>query len=115
MGDRPHIVGVEDEAAQRHLLVDYLAKQNFRVSGVDGTNGGSQTVVGEARYILSTDDAGSAEFAVAVADDWQGLGLARALLARLSGHAQPGSAASWLTPWPAMRRCWSLPEPPASR
>jgi DNA-binding response OmpR family regulator len=36
MDDRPHIVVVEDEAAQRHLLVDYLAKQKFRVSGVDG-------------------------------------------------------------------------------
>jgi DNA-binding response OmpR family regulator len=33
---RPHIVVVEDEAAQRALLVDYLAKQNFRVSGADG-------------------------------------------------------------------------------
>ena len=43
--------------------------------------------VGEVRYVLSTDDAGSAEFALAVTPDWQGLGLARALLARLSGHA----------------------------
>jgi acetyltransferase len=51
------------------------------------TNGGSETMVGEARYILSPDHPGSAEFAVAVAADWQGLGLARALLARLSGHA----------------------------
>src|SRR5262249_55889467 len=33
---RPHIVVVEDEATQRTLLVDYLAKQNFRVTGVDG-------------------------------------------------------------------------------
>jgi two-component system phosphate regulon response regulator OmpR len=33
---RPHIVVVEDEAAQRQLLVDYLARQNFRVDGVDG-------------------------------------------------------------------------------
>jgi DNA-binding response OmpR family regulator len=33
---RPHIVVVEDEAAQRALLVDYLGKQNFRVSGADG-------------------------------------------------------------------------------
>src|SRR5215470_3341062 len=33
---RPHIVVVEDEAAQRQLLVEYLAKQNFRVTGVDG-------------------------------------------------------------------------------
>jgi len=36
MDPRPHIVVVEDEAAQRALLVDYLGKQNFRVSGVDG-------------------------------------------------------------------------------
>src|SRR5262249_54098694 len=26
----------EDEAAQRHLLVEYLGKHNFRVTGVDG-------------------------------------------------------------------------------
>jgi len=36
MDHRPHIVVVEDEVAQRQLLVDYLAKQNFRVSGADG-------------------------------------------------------------------------------
>src|SRR6201989_1831610 len=36
MGYRAHIVVVEDEAAQRQLLVDYLGRQNFRVSGADG-------------------------------------------------------------------------------
>src|SRR5260370_42299021 len=36
MDHRAHIVVVEDEATQRQLLVDYLAKQNFRVSGADG-------------------------------------------------------------------------------
>jgi DNA-binding response OmpR family regulator len=36
MEPRPHIIVVEDEPAQRHLLVDYLARQNFRVSGVNG-------------------------------------------------------------------------------
>src|SRR5262249_3285131 len=36
MEPRPHIIVVEDEPAQRHLLVDYLARQNFRVSGVTG-------------------------------------------------------------------------------
>jgi two-component system phosphate regulon response regulator OmpR len=35
MDDRPHIVVVEDEATQRQLLVDYLARQKYRVSGVD--------------------------------------------------------------------------------
>ena len=36
MDHRSHIVVVEDEAAQRQLLLEYLAKQGFRVSGVDG-------------------------------------------------------------------------------
>src|SRR5262249_36845646 len=35
MDHRPHIVVVEDEAAQRQLLINYLAKQNFRVRGAD--------------------------------------------------------------------------------
>jgi DNA-binding response OmpR family regulator len=36
MDRRHHIVVVEDEAAQRRLLVDYLTRQNFRVSAVEG-------------------------------------------------------------------------------
>src|SRR6187455_3671012 len=36
MDHRPHIIVVEDEATQRQLLVDYLDKQNFRVSSADG-------------------------------------------------------------------------------
>jgi DNA-binding response OmpR family regulator len=36
MDHRPHIVVVEDEATQRQLLVDYLGRQNFRVSSADG-------------------------------------------------------------------------------
>jgi two-component system phosphate regulon response regulator OmpR len=32
LDSRPHIVVVEDEAMQRQLLADYLARQNFRVS-----------------------------------------------------------------------------------
>jgi len=35
---RPYIVVVEDEAVQRQMLADYLARQNFRVSALgDGT------------------------------------------------------------------------------
>ena len=38
MDNRPQIVVVEDEATQRRLLVDYLERQSFRVSGIgDGT------------------------------------------------------------------------------
>jgi two-component system phosphate regulon response regulator OmpR len=36
MDHRPHIVVVEDEATQRDLLVDYLRRQQFKVSGVEG-------------------------------------------------------------------------------
>src|SRR6476619_232946 len=36
MDHSPHIVVVEAEATQRQLLVDYLDKQNFRVSSADG-------------------------------------------------------------------------------
>ncbi|HJU18506.1 MAG TPA: response regulator [Stellaceae bacterium] len=32
MDPRPHIVVVEDEAVQRQMLADYLARQNFRIS-----------------------------------------------------------------------------------
>jgi DNA-binding response OmpR family regulator len=44
MDDRPHIVVVEDEATQRDLLVDYLGRQGFRVSGVDSGRGLRQLV-----------------------------------------------------------------------
>jgi DNA-binding response OmpR family regulator len=36
MDHRPYLVVVEDEATQRQMLVDYLGRQSFRVSGVDG-------------------------------------------------------------------------------
>jgi DNA-binding response OmpR family regulator len=35
MDARPHIVVVEDEAVQRELLADYLARHHFRVTAVD--------------------------------------------------------------------------------
>jgi DNA-binding response OmpR family regulator len=36
MDSHPHIVVVEDEVTQRQLLIDYLSKHSFRVSGADG-------------------------------------------------------------------------------
>jgi class 3 adenylate cyclase len=35
MDERPHVVVVEDEATQRQMLADYLARQNLRVSAVE--------------------------------------------------------------------------------
>ena len=47
---------------------------------------GVPVIIAEARYAFDPE-CGSAELAVTVADDWQGLGLAKALCRRLIGHA----------------------------
>jgi len=64
---------------QRHLALVAEAR-------ADDAALGSTWLVADARYVV--DDAGSAEFALAVADDWQGRGLGRALLERLARHAR---------------------------
>lgn len=45
-------------------------------------------VIADARYVLDAERPGSAEFAVAVADDWQGRGLGRRLIAHLMAEAR---------------------------
>lgn len=47
---------------------------------------GRETVIAEARYARGADKT-SAEFAVSVADAWQGRGLARLLLGKIARHA----------------------------
>lgn len=44
-------------------------------------------IVADARYVL-LDEPGEAEFAIAVSDDWQGVGLGKQLLLRLMRHAR---------------------------
>jgi RimJ/RimL family protein N-acetyltransferase len=50
------------------------------------TDDGLAHLLAEARYVV--EDEGEAEFAVAVADAWQGQGLGRALVQRLAAHAR---------------------------
>jgi len=45
-------------------------------------------VVADARYVREAHGPKRAEFAVAVADDWQGRGLGRRLIAHLAAHAR---------------------------
>jgi len=45
-------------------------------------------LIADARYVRSEAHPDEAEFAIAVADDWQSLGLGRTLMARLSVHAR---------------------------
>ena len=46
----------------------------------------SEAIVADARYVRA--DSADAEFAIAVADEWQGAGLGRELLVRMSAHAR---------------------------
>jgi acetyltransferase len=48
---------------------------------------GRETMIGEARYAVDAADPATCEFAIAVADDWQARGIARALLGRLERQA----------------------------
>jgi acetyltransferase len=48
---------------------------------------GSETMIGEVRYVIDASDPEMCEFAIAVADDWQSHGLARTLLERLEHQA----------------------------
>lgn len=48
--------------------------------------GHGEAIVGEARYVVVAP--GEAEFAVTVADEWQGQGIGRLLLSRLAARAE---------------------------
>jgi RimJ/RimL family protein N-acetyltransferase len=48
---------------------------------------GAEHCVGEARYVLTPDEPHNREFALAVADGWQGRGIGRSMLRALDRHA----------------------------
>lgn len=75
----------ELSAAELDYLVDVDHTNHEAIIAVDPSSGRG---LGVARYIRSTDDAGLAEVAVTVVDDWQGRGLGRALLQRLTYRAR---------------------------
>ena len=55
MDQRPHIVVVEDEAVQRQMLADYLARQNFRVSALGDGAGLRRLVERELPALVMLD------------------------------------------------------------
>lgn len=79
------VVNDMPEAALRALTTQ-VPRRHVALAAVTTTNDGLSTLLAEARYAV--DDDGEAEFAVAVADAWQGHGLGRALLLRLAAHAR---------------------------
>src|SRR5262249_59988315 len=67
MDTRQHIVVVEDEAAQRQILLDYLSKQGYRVTGFESGVGLRRLVEREqpALVLLDVGLPGEDGFAIA--------------------------------------------------
>lgn len=79
--------GLSDAAARR-LSTQHAARHVALVALADGPDGQPE-LCAEARYAVDDDlGDGEAEFGIAVADDWQRLGLGHALLMRLAIHAR---------------------------
>ena len=74
-----------DSLLQAMTAIDYEHHLALIAEAIDDDDGGVR-LVGDARYVV--DGAGGAEFAVAVADDWQHIGLGSAMLKRLGRHAR---------------------------
>ena len=80
-----------------HLGIRELAPETLRaftnvderrhVAVVAQQGGPGGRIVADARYVRDDGDDTSAEFAIAVADEWQGRGLGRHLMRRLLDHA----------------------------
>jgi acetyltransferase len=69
---------------ERFASIDYRGHLALLAEVFDGR---CETMIGEARYVVDERDPETCEFAIAVADDWQAHGIARALLDRLERQA----------------------------
>ena len=71
-------------------MADYFTRidhySHVAVIGEVGTPAGSM-MIAEARYVVDQNAPDACEFAVAVADSWQGMSLAYTMLLRLADHA----------------------------
>lgn len=72
-------------AAELRYFTDVDHHDHEALGALDPSDGRG---VGVARYVRDADDPLAAEIALTIADDWQGRGLGRELLARLSGRAR---------------------------
>ncbi len=79
------------EAARYFTDIDY---HDYFALLAESFHGNHHEQVAEARYVRDTADPVAAEFALAVADAWQGLGLGRRLLGRLIDVARSHGVAT---------------------
>jgi acetyltransferase len=70
--------------AERFACIDY---RNHLALLAEVFEDGRETMIGEARYVVDEHDPQMCEFAIAVADDWQARGIAKAMLERLERQA----------------------------
>ena len=73
-----------DAVAERLGKIDYSSHLALLAEMFED---GSETMVGEARYVIDEHDSATCEFAIAVPDNWQRCGIGRALLAQLEREA----------------------------
>lgn len=76
--------GLPEAVAQRFANIDYRSHVALLAEVFDNER---EIMIGEARYVVDERDPSSCEFAIAVADDWRGQGIGRALLERLERQA----------------------------
>jgi acetyltransferase len=76
------------ELLRRMTDVDQQRHVALVAQEVGGDESAQPRLVADARYVLPDGQTDEAEFAIAVADDWQSLGLGRTLMARLAAHAK---------------------------
>lgn len=81
--------GVVNRVPDRVLseLTTQVPQQRVALVAMAVGDDGAPRLAAEARYVVDDELRGSAEFALTVADDFQSLGLGRALLQRLAVHA----------------------------
>jgi acetyltransferase len=75
---------LSEAMAERFTSIDY--RSHVALIATIFSDAG-ETMIGEARYVVDEGGGAACEFAVAVADAWQRMGLARTLLQRLANHA----------------------------
>jgi acetyltransferase len=73
-----------DALAEQFANIDYRSHLALLAEVFDG---GRETMIGEARYVVDADDRELCEFAISVADGWRRCGLGSALLSRLEHEA----------------------------
>ena len=73
-----------DALAEQFASIDYRGHLALLAEVFDG---GRETMIGEARYVVDANDRERCEFAISVADGWRRCGLGSALLSRLEHEA----------------------------